>query len=115
MLNAKLVGMFSLSHKVAAYIPATININEQIDNTKYVEKMATIMSETFGGATATPASGFWMSDTAGLVKERTTIVFAYAESLDNIDPVVEYLLTLKKELHQDAMALELDGKMYFLK
>lgn len=114
-MNKRLIGMFSLSHKVAAYIPATININEQIDNTKYVEKMATIMSETFGGATATPANGYWVSDTAGLVKERTTIVFAYAESLDNLDPVIDYLVQLKTELNQDAMAIEVDGKMWFIK
>lgn len=115
MLNAKLVGMFTLAHKVAAYIPATIDVNTEIDNTKYVDRMAEIMSETFGGATSTPANGYWKSDDFGLVKEKTTIVFAFADDLNKLDPVVEYLLTLKEELNQECMALELDGKMYFLK
>lgn len=115
MLNAKLVGMFSLSHKVSCYIPATININTEIDNTPYVNHMAEIMSNAFGGATATKASGYWMSDTCGLVKENTTIIFSFAETLDNLDPVIDYLVQLKTELNQDAMAIEVDGKMWFIK
>jgi hypothetical protein len=114
-MNKRLVGMFTLSHKVAAYIPATINVNEEIDNTPYVEEMASIMSKEFGGATSTPANGFWMSESMGLIKEKTTIVFAYAESIENLDPIVDYLLKLKEELNQEAMAIEIDGKMYFLK
>ena len=51
----------------------------------------------------------------GLIKEKTTIVFAYAESIENLDPIVDYLLKLKEELNQEAMAIEIDGKMYFLK
>lgn len=108
--------MFTLSNKVTVYIPATVNINENIDNTKYVDAAATLLSNLFGGATATEAFGFWVSPTAGLVKEKTTMVFAYAgenELRNGIDKVVDFALDLKKELNQDAVAVEINGEMNF--
>ena len=108
--------LFTLSNKVTVYIPATVNINENIDNTKYVERAATLLSELFGGATATEAIGFWTSPTAGLVKERTTLVFAYADQealRAGIDKVVDFALDLKKELNQDSVAVEINGEMNF--
>lgn len=114
MKNARLEKIFKLSHKVTVYIPATVNINIEIDNKPYVDKMAQIMSDAFGGATSTPAVGYWMSDTAGLVKESTTMVFAYAADLEKLDAVIDYCEELKKELTQDAIALEVDGEMYFI-
>ena len=113
-MNKRLVSMFCLNHKVAAYIPATIDVNTTIDNTKYVDRMAEIMSDAFGGATSTPANGYWRSGNFGLVKEKTTIVFAYAADLDKLDAVIDYLIQLKSDLNQEAMALEVDGKMYFI-
>ena len=108
--------MFTLSNKVTVYIPATVNINENIDNTKYVEKAATLLSNLFGGATATEAIGFWVSPTAGLVKEKTTMVFAYADQealRAGIDQVINFALDLKKELSQDSVAVEINGEMNF--
>ena len=82
MTNARLKNVFSLSSKVTVYVPATININEEIDNSKYVDKAATLLSDCFGGATSTDALGYWTSPTVGLVKEKTTMVFAYASEKD---------------------------------
>lgn len=108
--------LFTLSNKVTVYIPATVNINENIDNTKYVERAAELLSELFGGATATEAFGFWVSPTAGLVKEKTTMVFAYADQealRDGLDQVIDFILDIKKELNQDSVALEVNGEMHF--
>ena len=85
--------------------------------TEYVNKTAILLSECFGGATSTPALGYWTSPTAGLVKEKTTLVFAYADenSLnENLEKVVDWCESLKTELKQDAIALELNGEMYFI-
>ena len=74
-------------------------------------------SECFGGATSTPALGYWTSPTAGLVKEKTTLVFAYADEKslnENLDKVVTWCENVKTELSQDAIALELNGEMYFI-
>ena len=115
--NAKLQNMFKLSSKVTVYIPSTKNINEVINNTQYINQCASLLSECFGGATSTPALGYWMSNTAGLVKENTTMVFAYASDTDlqaNIEKVITFCENLKTELKQDAIALEINGEMYFI-
>lgn len=79
MKNAKLKNMFKLSSKVIVYIPSTINITEEIDNTKHVNECAGLLSDCFGGATSTTAIGYWQSATAGLVKEKTTMVFCVCQ------------------------------------
>lgn len=115
--NAKLQNMFKLSSKVTVYIPSTIDINKQIDNSVYVNECATLLADCFGGATSTPALGYWISNTAGLVKENTTMVFAYASDNDlqqNIEKVIDFCENLKTELTQDAIALEINGEMYFI-
>jgi hypothetical protein len=115
--SAKLQHTFRLSSKITVYIPSTTDINKQIDNTMYVYQCASLLSNYFGGATSTQASGYWVSPSAGLVKENTTMVFAYASENDiqtKIDEVVDYCEGLKAELSQDAIALEINGEMYFV-
>lgn len=116
-MNKKLKNMFKLSSKVTIYVPATINVNEQIDNTKYVDRIASLLSQCFGGSTSTPALGYWLSDTQGLIKEKTTMVFAYCKDQDleeKIDIIITECENLKAELHQEAIAMEINGEMYFI-
>ena len=115
--NARLEKLFTLSHKVTVYVPATKNDEAgafPIDNTEYVNQIAEILSNTFGGATSTDAIGYWVSNIRGLEKENTRLVFAYAESLEKIDIVIDWCEWLKDELKQDAIALEIDNQMYFI-
>ena len=58
MTNARLKNVFSLSSKVTVYVPATININKEIDNKEFVDRAATLLSDCFGGATSTDALGY---------------------------------------------------------
>ena len=51
--NNRLKAMFSLKSKITVYIPATVNINETIDNAEFVNKAATLLSDCFVGTTAT--------------------------------------------------------------
>lgn len=115
--NSKLENLFKLSSKITVYVPSTINISEEIDNTRHVEKIASLLSECFGGSTSSLALGYWTSPSQGLVKENTTIVFAYCNESDlqnNIEKVITECENLKQELKQDAIALELNGEMYFI-
>ena len=117
MKNAKLKNMFKLSSKVTIYVPSTVNVNEAIDTSKQVDETARMLSACFGGATSTKALGYWVSPEAGLVKELSTMVFAYctSEQLEQFaDLIVEHCENLKKELAQDAIALEINGEMYFI-
>ena len=115
--NSRLEKLFTLSHKVTVYIPATKNDAagvQHINNQHFVEKCAKLMSDIFGGATSTDAVGFWTSPERGLERENTRLVFSYAENLDKIDAVIDFCEFLKKELNQDAIALEIDAQMYFI-
>lgn len=113
----KLKNMFKLSSKVTVYIPSTMDINKEIDTSEWVDACATLLSNCFGGATSCKALGYWTSPTAGLVKEHTTQVFAYCSDSDlqaKIDTVIDFCEYLKNELKQDAVALEINGEMYFI-
>lgn len=115
--NSKLQNLFKLSSKVTVIVPSTINITEEIDNAPYVDRVATVLSECFGGATATETLGYWSSPTAGLVKERSTTVFAYCQEADlqaKIDKVIDLCSELKEDLKQDSVAMEINGEMYFI-
>ena len=115
--NSKLKNLFKLSSKLTIYVPSTVDITKEIDNTAYVNRTAELLSSCFGGATSTTALGYWTSPSSGLVKEKSTIVFSYCsdEQLEkNIEKVVDFCDNLKKELSQDAIALEINGDMYFI-
>ena len=106
-----------LSSKITVYVPATNGIDQAADNTEQVKKTAALLSELFGGATSTPALGYWMSPAAGLVAEATTVVFAYAADAalqEHVGRVVELCEELKREMGQEAIALEINGEMYFI-
>ncbi len=117
LANSKLKNMIELSSRLTVYVPSTINVNEKIDNKKYVDATASLLSNFFGGATSTNAQGYWISPSMGLVREKSTMVFAYCNesSLDShIDEIVTYCEQLKRDLQQNAIALEINGKMYFI-
>lgn len=78
MTNSRLKAMFSLRSKITVYTPATVNINEVIDNSKYVD-------------------------------------YAGEDDLKkNLDKVIDFCENLKNEMSQDAVALELNGEMFFI-
>ena len=115
--SAKLKNLFKLSSKITVYIPSTTDINKPIDNTQYVENVATLLSNYFGGATSCETLGYWVSPKMGLVKERTTQVFAYCSDKDlqeHAEKVIDFCENMKVELSQDAIALEINGEMYFV-
>lgn len=113
----RLKNVFKLSSKITLYVPATKNVSEDFDNTEYIEDAAKLFSMLFGGSTSTPALGYWLSEKEGLVRERTTLVFAYASDKDlqeKIDSVVDHAESLKRDLNQESIALEINGEMYFV-
>ena len=115
--NMRLKNMFKLSSKITVYVPSTTDINKPIDNTKYVNGIAEMFSDYFGGATSCDALGYWTSPICGLVKERSTMVFAYCNDVllnAKIENILDYCENMKRELNQDAIALEINGEMYFV-
>lgn len=114
--NSKLKNMVKLSSKITVYVPATIDVNKEIDTTEYVNKTHELLSACFGGATETKAIGSWLSE-SGLVKEKTTMIFSYCSDIDlenSIEKVIDWCEAMKKELSQEAIAMELNGELYFI-
>ena len=117
MINKRLEKLQPLRHRVAIYVPGTNGVNTAADNARYVKMAAATLSNLFGGATATPAIGYWMSDAAGLVEEKTTVVYAYAAGADlerGLDVVIDFCDGMRTELKQEAIALAIDDSMYFI-
>ena len=113
----RLKNMFKLSSKVTVYVPSTMDINISVDTSSWVDAAATLLSNCFGGATSCEALGYWTSPKAGLVKERSTMVFAYCSDADlqkHAETVIDFCEAMKAELKQDAIALEINGEMYFI-
>ena len=50
-----LENMIPLNSKITVYVPATVNVDKEIDNAPFVDRVARLLSEAFGGATASPA------------------------------------------------------------
>jgi hypothetical protein len=111
-----LKGQFYLEDVVKIYVPSTYNVDQPIDNTPYVNKSLEEFSKMFGGATAIDGTGSWLSDDDQLITENVTIVYSFAEDLDKnkINRVVAYAKSLKDEMKQSSVSLEVNGKMYFI-
>ncbi len=106
----------ALTHCVSVYVPSTRNGNEAIDPRPFVEDTIARLSRIFGGATAYAAEGGWVSDTLGLIVESVVIVKSYANVLDDetLDKVYAIAETLKRDLHQEAVSVEVDNALYFV-
>lgn len=108
---------FDLSCKVSIYVPATINVNEQIDNTEYVKRVIKQLSTMFGGATASQAVGGWVCESGEVVLENTTIVYSFCKEKDLQERITDILAIcedLKRELSQEAISLEINGQLAFV-
>lgn len=105
-----------MTNKVAIYVPGTNGANTQADTSYWVDEALITLSEQFGGATAQAVTGAWVSDEHGIIKESTTVVYAMASEItdDNMTQVVGLAIGLCEALSQEAVAIEVNGAMYFI-
>ncbi len=102
------------NNHIGIFIPTTFNVNNYFDTTPYIDKTLAFLGERFGGATSEEAKGIWNSEDIGLVGEKLFKVHTYATSKDLkkfLDEVVEFVRTMKEELQQEAMAMEINQKL----
>jgi len=113
----ELVDRVERVHQISVFIPTTVNIDEIVDTSQYVEKTMAFFGEKFGGATCNEANGVWNSSKGDLVSETVNIVVSYTTE-DNlnmyVDDVIEYVKIIKAELSQDAMAIEINKKLILI-
>lgn len=107
----------TLPQRVALYVPGTQGPDTATDNAAQVERVAAEFSRMFGGATAQESTGFWMSDTAGLVRETVIIVYANctAEQLRyRLPDVLTLAQQIKQDMAQEAVSVEINGTLYII-
>lgn len=110
-------GAVELPQRVALYVPSTTDTDKPTDNAAQVERVAREFCGWFGGATAQQSAGYWISDTAGLVREAVTIVYAActaAQLREHLPDVLNLAQQIKAEMQQEAVTITIDQKMYII-
>ena len=113
----KQAGALALPQRVALYVPSTTETDKPTDNAAQVERVARDFCGWFGGATAQPSAGYWISESAGLVREAVTIVYAActAEQLrERLPDVLTLAQQIKAEMQQEAVSAEINGTLYII-
>lgn len=108
-----------LSHRVAIYIPATVNGNQPAPAdliAEWVRSAKTKFATLFGGFTSFKAQGGWMSEVHGLIEEQVTVVASHCDDdgLDKIGEVEGFAAELAEALNQEAVAIEVDNSLQFI-
>lgn len=106
-----------LTSQVKIYVPSTVDVDKNFDNSEYVQQTLKFLSECFGGATATKALGAWISTKGQLVTEHVDLVFSFAKEKDleeSIDKIYNYCLKMKLDLRQESISLEVNNELYFV-
>ncbi|RMF50503.1 MAG: cyclic nucleotide-binding domain-containing protein [Chloroflexota bacterium] len=114
-----LVNRLGRTNAISLYIPTTIDVNTALDTQPYVERTLAFLGQLFGGATTTTmqARGVWNSAEVGLVSENIHIVRSYATQADldaHLQKILDYVEQLKRELRQEAMAVEINQKLMLI-
>lgn len=107
----------TLPQRVALYVPGTQGPATATDNAAQVERVARAFCGWFGGATAQPSAGYWISDNAGLVREAVTIVYAActaAQLRERLPDVLNLAQQIKAEMQQEAISAEINGALYII-
>lgn len=105
-----------LDHKTAIYIPSTIGVNRPCPDLqgRMTDLALERLSRLFGGATALPGIGAWVSEAHGLVKEPVNFVFSFTDETAlnrHVEAVLDLAAQIGAEMQQEAVAVEIGGRL----
>ena len=111
----KLTDLTNLFHKVGIYVPGTYGYQEH-ETAPHVTAIENKLIDLFGGCTTIAGRGGWDANINGVIREQTTIVYAFFPVLtDEIDEEIHSIAeALRNSLMQQCVAVELDGRLYFV-
>lgn len=118
-VQAALSDAFKLPSCFKIYVPSTVAVDVPDRNlaSRMVARVQRDLADMFGGSTATPAQGAWVDASGKLVVEDVVIVYAYCtpEQRDaRIQDIVGLCHTIKEEMSQEMVSLEVDGNLYLI-
>jgi len=108
-----------LTDRVTIYVPSTTDGNKpakrlQKKVSKHVAKKFSCM---FGGCTQQAASGFWVSDSKGLIEEKQNLIFAACTPQDrekHLQDVLTIAKAIAKYMKQEAVTVDNNGTLLFI-
>lgn len=115
--SRKLTNLIELSASVRVYVPSTVDTDVAADTSAVLERVQTHLSNCFGGSTTFAAVGTWVSPGSGLVKEHVSVVQSYCDSATlekHVDSIVELAESIRTELRQEAVAIEINNRLYLV-
>lgn len=107
-------------HQVTIYLPTTVDVDKPLSDSQtsqQIRRTVRWLSLLAGGATAIPARGGWVSRESGdLIVEDVTLVYAFFEVLTrcHLGRIKRFCELLKRRYKQESIALEVNGKLWFL-
>ena len=114
-------GKMGSSHIVEIYVPSTANINTVIDEAELrqrVDAAAVVLTNFFGGASASSATiGYYKTDAGEYVKETTHRVYSHTTLSmlqDKSEEVLTFAQDMAQEWTQECIAVVIDGVMHFV-
>ena len=113
----KLDKFTGLDQEISIYIPSTQKTGEVVQGREsIITNTQALLSSLFGGFTSTTAQGGWNLENGDLQRESVEVVSASASRLtdNDIDNVVDYAVTLCRELNQEAVSVKVNGKLHFI-
>ena len=113
----KLKSAFDLDCKIALYVPSTIEVDKETDNSHMVKHVMRKLSELFGGATSTDAFGAWIDCSGNTIYERINIVYSFCTSekaSEHFGEVIALCEHIKTTMQQEAVTLEYNGQIKFI-
>ena len=108
---------YDMDNKVSIYVPSTVNVNQRTNNKKQVMDTIKKMSILFGGATSYKCTGGWITDSGDIVTEQVNIVYSFCDKQslhNNLANVINICQQIKKDMAQEAVTLEVNGKATFI-
>lgn len=114
---SSILDMLGFTNQVGIYIPTTIDVDQKANTTIYIERTLAFMGKIFGGATHEKVRGVWNSEEVGIVAEDIHLVRSFCSPAlldEHLNKVIDYIESMKQELKQEAMALEINNKMMLI-
>jgi hypothetical protein len=103
-----------LSHQCAVYIPVQQNESATVGLSATVQRVAKELCNAFGGATVQRVTGLWVNAAGQVIEDIIDRVYSFHNNESATDILRHIGLTVKVELSQESVLIEIDGQAILL-
>jgi len=111
--------METLKNRISIFVPSTYEGNKSAKFMQYREtkRAAAYFANYFGGSTKQAATGYYISDTKGLIQEKQNIIYSNCSDTQlqaHKDKIIAYAKRLKNRMKQEAITITINNEMIFI-